>query len=529
MPNFKKIVNDVKYEERRLSGISYMPDSIFSIVEKYIAEWDEIYDAKNIGVIISDPNTNEIYAMATYPNYDLNTPFTPVNSNLLQNWGSLSSEDQSNILYNMWNNSATQRTYEPGSTFKLVTASVGLEEGIVTTDKAGDFYCNGSYNVAERTITCWKTDGSHQYQSLKQALANSCNPAFMQLGQRIGATTLYKYYHAFGLFERSNPVFYGEASSTFWPLATVGEVELATMSFGQRFNITPLQLVSAVSCIANEGVLVEPQIIKQTIDTTNNAVKTQEVVEKRQVISKETAETMLNLMEYVVTSGTGQTAKVSGYTVGGKSGTSEPLSSNKEEGYVASFIGVAPITNPEIVILVAIYDPHGPNGHHGGQVAGPVVAQILKDVLPDLNVISSNDSNSYNNTNYTTTSLPNVKTFSISEAKKTLKNAGFNVITSEADSTSLVIEQTPKPGTALLNGANVYLYTENSNIKNSVTVPNFKGMSAAQAINSANSKGLNISINGTGTVISQDTASGTSVEAGTVVTIDLSENPNGGY
>lgn len=302
------------------------------------------------------------------------------------------------------------------------------------------------------------------------------------------------------------------------------------MSFGQRFNITPLQLVSAVCAIANEGVLVQPQIVKQTVNPLTNAVKNQSVVQKRQVISKETAETMLDLMEYVVDKGTGKTAKVSGYTVGGKSGTSEPLSHNEDEGFVASFIGVAPITNPEIVILVAIYDPHGPSGHHGGQVAGPVVAQILSKVLPYLNIVSSNDSSSYSSSGkYSTTALPNVKTMSLLEARKTLKNAGFNVNVSDDDASALIIDQTPKPGALLLNGANIYLYTQNSNIKASVSVPNFKGMSAAQAINSASSKGLNISLNGTGTIISQDTASGTNVEIGTVITVNLSEEPNGGY
>lgn len=302
------------------------------------------------------------------------------------------------------------------------------------------------------------------------------------------------------------------------------------MSFGQRFDITPLQLVTAVCAIANEGVLVQPQIVKQTVNPSTGAVKIQNVVEKRQVISKETANTMLDLMEYVVNKGTGQTAKVSGYTVGGKSGTSEPLSNNPDEGYVASFIGVAPVTKPEIVLLVAIYHPDGPSGHHGGQVAGPVVAQILSKVLPYLNIVSSNDSSSYSSSSkYSTTALPNVKSMSVLEARKALKNAGFNVNISDDDSSALIVDQNPKPGALLLSGANVYLYTESNNVKTSVTVPNFKGMSAAQAINSANSKGLNICLNGTGTIISQDTASETNVEIGTVITVNLSEEPNGGY
>ena len=503
---------------------------IQSACEKYLAQavTDNIADGGT--VIAMNPSTGDIYAMATYPNYDLNTPFTPVNSKLLQSWDELSDDEKSEKLYSMWNNSATQSVYDPGSTFKLITASVGLEEGIVTTDKEGDFYCNGSHTIGETTISCWKPDGSHGYQSLKKALANSCNPAFMQLGSRIGASTLYKYYQAFGLFEKTNSVFYGEASSSFWPLENVGEIELATMSFGQRFKITPLQLVTAVSAIANEGVLVQPQVVKSTVDSSTGSFTTTKTVEKRQVISKETAETMLELMENVVENGTGKYAKVSGYSVGGKSGTSEPLDVNKHEGYVASFIGVAPVSNPQIVILVAIDDPKGPSGHQGGQVAGPVVSQILTEVLPDLNIVSNNNANSRDSSNsYTTTAIPDVRNYSISEARKVLKNAGFNVTAPDNDANQLIIDQTPKPGTLLLNGANVFLYTQSSDVKTSVTVPNFKGMSAAQAINSATSKGLNLNLNGSGIVISQDTASDSNVEIGTVITVNLSQELNGGY
>jgi len=331
--------------------------------------------------------------------------------------------------------------------------------------------------------------------------------------------------------EKTNPLFYGEANSTFWNLQDIGEVELATMSFGQRFTITPMQLVTAVSAIANEGVLVKPQIVKQTINPTTGAITKTESQEKRQVLSKETAHQMMDLMEYVVEEGTGKHAKVSGYTVGGKSGTSEPLDGNTEEGYVASFIGVAPVSNPEIVILVAIYDPKGESGHQGGQVAGPVVSQILSEVLPDLDIASSIDSHSdESSNNYLLTQLPDVRNMTISKARETLKDLGFNVNLSGNDDTStLIIDQNPKPGVNLIKGANVFLYTENNNIKTSVSVPNFKGMTAAQAINSANSKGLNLVLDGSGIVISQNTASGSEVEIGTVITVNLSSELNGGY
>lgn len=502
-----------------------------SVCEKHLAQ--AVIDNKADGgtVIAMEPSTGNILAMATYPDYNLNTPFTPTNSSILNELENLSSEEKNQRLYKMWNNSATQNTYEPGSTFKLITAAVGLEEGIVETDTAGDFTCTGSQKVAYTSIRCWRDYDPHKSQTLRDALANSCNPAFIQLGQRIGAPTLYRYYQAFGLFEKTNSVFYGEANSNFWNIDKLSEVELATMSFGQRFTITPLQLVNAVCAIANEGVLVKPQIIKQTVDSSTGAITTTDTEEIRQVISKETAETMLDLMEYVVEDGTGKYAKVSGYSVGGKSGTSEPLDGNKEDGYVASFIGVAPVSNPQVVLLVAIYDPKGQSGHQGGQVAGPVVSQILSEVLPYLDIVSSTDSHTSDASKiYDTTILPDVTNMTTSKAKETLEKAGFNVhVSGEIDSSTLVTEQTPKTGVKLLDGANIFLYTENNNVKSSVTVPNFKGMSAAQAINSANSKELNVVLNGTGVVISQDTASNSVVEIGSVITLNLSPELNGGY
>lgn len=502
-----------------------------SVCEKYLEQ--AVIDNKADGgtVIVMEPSTGDILAMASYPNYNLNTPFTPTNSTILSTWDSLSSEEKTRALYKMWNNSATQSTYEPGSTFKLLTAAIGLEENLVEADTSNDFSCSGIEKVAYTSIRCWRDYNPHRIQTLRQALGNSCNPAFIQLGQRIGASKLYNYYQAFGLFEKTNSAFYGEANSNFWNLKDVGEVELATMSFGQRFTITPLQLVTAVSSIANEGILVKPQIVKQTVDSSTGAISRTSVEEKRQVISKETAETMLDLMEYVVEDGTGKYAQVSGYSVGGKSGTSEPLYANTEEGYVASFIGVAPISKPEVVILVAIYDPKGEAGHQGGQVAGPVVSQILSEVLPYLDITSSTDSHTNDTSNiYNTTSLPDVTNMTTAKAKEILEKAGFNVqISGVEDSSTLVMEQTPKAGVKLLDEASVFLYTENNNIKNSVTVPNFKGMSAAQAINSAKSKNLNLVLNGTGVVINQDTASGSEIEIGSIITLNLSDELDGGY
>ncbi len=482
-------------------------------------------------VIVMNPQNGDVLAMATYPDYDLNTPFTITNTRTQSVYDELSDEEKQNFYYNtLWNNKCVQNTYEPGSTFKIITAAAGLEEGIVTPNNSSDFYCSGSQEVSGITINCWKYYDPHGTQSLKQALANSCNPAFIQLGQKIGAKKLYKYYQAFGLFNKTNSYFYGESNSVFFDLDDINSTNLATMSFGQRFTITPIQLITALSSIANEGVLMQPRIVKEITNVDTGAVTTIQPKEIRQVVSKETADTMMDMLEYVVTDGTGKYAKVAGYSVGGKSGTSEPLSDNESEGYVASFVGLSPTVNTQVVVLVALYNPKAGN-HQGGTIAGPVVSQILSEVLPYLGINSNSNSTSTNTTGYSTVSVPDVRNKTLSEAKTILQDAGFNVkISSDEDySTTLVTDQVPKPGITLVKNSTIYLYTDAYSERTYVTVPNFKGLSAAQALNSANSKNLNLIIDGSGIVISQDIASGKEAEQGSTITITLQEELSGGY
>ncbi len=256
-----------------------------------------------------NPKTGDILAMASYPDYDLNSPYTP-NETLAKTYDSLTLEQKSEALYKMWTNKSVAETYEPGSTFKLITTAVALEENITTTDKANDFYCKSYETVADRRINCSSSTG-HGYQTLRKALMNSCNPAFIQLGQRIGAPTLYKYYNAFGLFDSTNSSLYGEQAGLFHDLDNVGAVELATMSFGQRINITPLQLITAVSCIANDGILMKPRIVKEITNTDTSTVTEVPITQVRQVISSQTAEQVKNMMESVTTNGTGRNGAVS--------------------------------------------------------------------------------------------------------------------------------------------------------------------------------------------------------------------------
>jgi stage V sporulation protein D (sporulation-specific penicillin-binding protein) len=491
--------------------------NIQTIVEKYLKQACIENECANGGsAIIMQPSTGDILAMASYPNYDLNNPRTP-NSELAETWDTLSSSAQLNALYKMWRNKAVSDTYEPGSTFKIITAAVGLEENVVETDTQNDFLCVGHEIINGVQINCWKNVSTHGYQTLRQALMNSCNPALMQLGKRIGAETLYKYYKAFGLFDKTGIVTSGEANSQFWDLENVGAIELATMSFGQRFTITPIQLITAVSSIANNGVLMQPRIVKQIENTDTGAITTVDTVSVRQVVSEETCEQLIDMLKSVVNDGTGYLGAVQGYTIAGKTGTSEDGVDTSK--YVASFIGIAPADNPELVILVALYGPQGANGHQGGTIAAPVVSQILSEVLPYLE-IPSDDLTTTTSSNIT---LPDVRNKTVAEAKKTLENLGLTVVYSGSDTSALVTDQVPKPGTSLLEGSTVVIYSSGNEARISTTVPNLKDMTLSQAKSALKAKNLNIHVTGSGTVVSQDPSSGTTVEEGTVINVTLQQ------
>ena len=504
--------------------------NVQSIAEKYLSQAVVENKADGGNVIIMNPANGDVLAMATYPDYNLNEPYTINTAELQEKWDTLSSEEKSTELFNMWNNPAVQSTYEPGSTFKIITAAAGLEEGIVTADNHSDFYCSGVENVSGVTMRCWNHTDPHGSQSLNEALANSCNPAFIQLGQKLGARTLYKYYRGFGLFNKTNSYFYGESNSVFFDENNINEFNLATMSFGQRFTITPIQLVTAISSVCNEGVLMEPRIVKEIKNTDTGAITTIEPKSVRQVVSKETAESLMEMLEYVVTDGTGKYAKIAGYSIGGKTGTSEPLSGSEDEGYVASFIAMSPTVNTQVVVLVTIYDPKG-DSHQGSQVAGPVVKQILSEVLPYIGVVSENTSDSNSSNSSKSNLLPDVRNKTIEEAKALLKDSGFKVrITGDEDEkTTLIVDQVPKPGVTLLEDSVIYLYTSNNNVREVTKVPNLKGMSSAQVINSIQASNLNVILDGSGTVVSQDIAAGKEVEQGTVITVTMQTETASGY
>ena len=336
-----------------------------SIAEKYLEEAciDNVCtDGGN--VIIMEPETGNILAMATYPSYNLNEPYEIVDEELKNVWDTLGNKERTESLQAMWRNKAIADTYEPGSTFKLVTASASLEEGITSTDKAGEFSCSGSITIAGTRIKCWRYYRPHGSQSLRNAMMNSCNPVFIGLGQKLGVDTYYNYLERFGFLAKTGIDLPGEAKGIFLDKSKVGPVELATISFGQRFEVTPLQMITMVSTIANNGKRMKPRLVKQIIDSQTGETIDIEPECIGTAISEKTAKEVLSMMESVVSEGTGKNAKVAGFRVGGKTGTSEDgVNTNK---YVTSFIGVAPISDPKVTILVTLYNPTGEGGHQGG-------------------------------------------------------------------------------------------------------------------------------------------------------------------
>lgn len=501
-----------------------------SIAEKYLEQAViENKCTRGGNIIMMNPSTGDILAMATYPNYNLNEPFAPYSDELQAIWDTLSSSDRTAKLGQVYKNRAVSDGYEPGSTFKILTAAIALEENITETDVKKDFYCKGSLHVGDRDIDCWKRDGSHGYQTLREALEHSCNPAFMDLGARIGARTLYKYYRAFGLFDKPGAGLSGEAYGNFHDEDKITSVDLATMSFGQRITITPLHLISAVSAIANDGVLMQPRVVKQIINSDTGVVTNMEPVEIRQVISKETSEQMRDILHSVVLNGSGSNADVEGYAIGGKSGTSEPLESKADEGYVSSFIAISPIENTQLAILVTLYDPT--NGKwHGGQVAAPVVSQILSEALPHLGIPSDNTTTSSDDDD--TINVTDVKNKTFANAKASLEALGLKVkynIEGNEDET-YVKDQVPKAGAIIEEGGLVCLYdSDNTSSRKMITVPNLKGLSASEARAKLKSLNLNIDIDGSGSVISQSPSYDTQIEEGSIIKVILKKPTDNTY
>lgn len=364
--------------ERRVEGTAgqNLVTSIDINIQQYITqkalEVLERKQAKRVCIIVMNPQNGEIYALADVPEYNLNEPFT------------LNYETDETVTQDMWNqmwrNYCISDTYEPGSTFKIVTATTAFEQGVLRVED--QFYCPGYHIVEDRRIRCHKVAG-HGAETFRDGIMNSCNPVFMQVGERIGVDGFYDGLRKLGLFEQTGVDLPGEANSIFHKQENVGPVELATMSFGQSFQITPLQLMRAASAVVNGGNLVTPHFGVYTTDENNNVTEVLKYETKTGAVSEATSETMKELLEAVVAEGTGHRAYIAGYSIGGKTATSEKLP-RSENRYISSFLGFSPADNPQVMTLILIDEPQGI--YYGGTIAAPVVSEIYDNILPYLGI-----------------------------------------------------------------------------------------------------------------------------------------------
>ena len=330
--------------------------------------------ADSVSVIVMNPQNGELMAMVNYPEFDLNDPFTLVGDT----GESVSAEEKQDLLNKMWRNQCISDTYEPGSTFKIITAAAALEEGVVKLDDA--FFCPGYKIVEDRRIRCARTTG-HGAETFETGIMNSCNPVFMELGERLGAENFAGYFKQFGLLSKTNIDLPGEAGTIMHKTENIGPVELATISFGQSFQITPIQLVTTVSSIINGGTRVTPHFGVSVQDADGNTVKTFSYETHENICTAETSETMRYLLEKVVSEGTGKNAKIEGFSIGGKTATSQTLP-RSDHKYISSFLGFAPADNPQVLVLVVINNPQGI--YYGGTIAAPVAKEIFENILPYL-------------------------------------------------------------------------------------------------------------------------------------------------
>ena len=330
--------------------------------------------ADSVSVIVMNPQNGELMAMVNYPEFDLNDPFTLVGDN----GEAVSAEEKQNLLNKMWRNQCISDTYEPGSTFKIITAAAALEEGVVKLDDA--FFCPGYKIVEDRRIRCARTTG-HGAETFETGIMNSCNPVFMELGERLGAENFVGYFKQFGLLSKTNIDLPGEAGTIMHKTENIGPVELATISFVQSFQITPIQLVTTVSSIINGGTRVTPHFGVSVQDADGNTVKTFSYETHENICTAETSETMRYLLEKVVSEGTGKNAKIEGFSIGGKTATSQTLP-RSDHKYISSFLGFAPADNPQVLVLVVINNPQGI--YYGGTIAAPVAKEIFENILPYL-------------------------------------------------------------------------------------------------------------------------------------------------
>lgn len=515
---------------------------IQQIVEKNLEQAVEDYDVQNgAAAVAMDPKTGQILAMASLGNYDLND-YSQLSERVQEELSAITDEEKhATAVYEaqlkMWRNKALSDAYEPGSTFKIITLSMALEEG--TADLNGSYYCGGSITVPGRdsAVNCWKTAG-HGAQTLQQVIQHSCNVGTVKLAEGVGAEKFYEYIEAYGLFDTTGIDVLGEGQSTWWPkddwnamIQQGSEASLAAAAFGQTFKITPIQLITAVSAAVNGGNLMQPYVVGKIVDTDGAVAVSNEPTVVRQVISEETSARVRTILESVVgdsEEGTGKNAYVSGYTIGGKTGTSTNTELEAETGdkeYIVSFIGFAPTDDPEICILVLLDGPSKNSGIYisGGQMAAPTVGNMMSEILPYMGVSSSYSDEELTSVNM---QVPYVQGKGIDEATATLKDSGFAVrVEGDGDA---VANQMPAAGATVISGTEVIIYVgESEKPTDQVAVPDVSSMTYAEAKGALEGSGLylktsgaSISVSGV-TVSKQSVAAGEQVARGTVIEVTL--------
>lgn len=506
-------------------------------LEQGLSEAIEKFDVKNGAFgIVMDVNTGAILAMASEPTYDLNDPSSVYDSRLSSQLEGLSGSDYMTKLGELqlkqWRNKAINDTYEPGSTFKILTLSMALEEGVI--DESSSFYCSGSIRVAGwgKPIYCSKKSG-HGAETLAKAVANSCNPAFIQIGLKVGTEKFYQYVKDFGLMDKTGIDLVGESTGLFFDEKSFNSqiVSLASAAFGQTFTVTPIGLITAEAAAVNGGYLHTPYIVSQIVDANGNIVKEHDTTPVRQVVSEETSKRVCALLEGVVNGGTGKNAYVSGYRIGGKTGTADKTGSKTAENprgdVIVSFVAVAPIDDPQIIMLIALDTPSRDTGYYvsGGIMAAPTAGNILSNVLPYIGVEPDYSAGELVGAD---ANVPNCVGLAADEAKKKLTDSGFACKTVGTGAT--VTDQTPAGGAIVPGNATIVLYLGAEKPTGKCTVPNVVGKTAEQANNAITGAGLIMKITGDTSgssgnvyVLSQSAAAGDEVDAGTVVSVKLTD------
>ena len=407
-------------------------------------------NAKRGVIILMNPMNGQIYALANKPDFDLNDPFTIQDPALAQVWDTLNAEERSNALNQMWRNFAINDTYEPGSTFKIVTSAAGLAEGLVTLDSR--FSCSGSVTVGGRQIKCWRSPRSHGAQTFSQGVQNSCNPVFMSIGEQLGAQLFHDYLMLFGFDQKTGIDLPGEAVGIMYAADKMGPVELATMAFGQSLTITPLQLVRAAAATINGGYLVTPHVGMRLIDRDGSIAREFAPPPGEQILPTEVSDTLRFVLESVVAEGTGRRTYIPGYRVGGKTATSQKLPRGSGK-YISSIMAFAPADQPRVVALVLVDEPQG--AYYGGQVTGPIMQVLLENVLPYLGVKPMYNEAELAMDGTAPTTVPNLRGLPKPEALKLLQEANLgHLITGEG---TVIADQFPIPGELVNQGEKVLL------------------------------------------------------------------------